>query len=399
MTVPKHQIGIGTAVITPYAKKLVNKVLASGRLSYGPFLKKFEKDFANLHHSKYGVVVNSGTSALQIALHTLKEADGWNEGDEIIVPAITFIASSNVIIQNGFKPVFVDIDPHTYNIDPSKIEARITPKTRAIMPVHLFGLPCDMEPILRLAKKHKLRVIEDSCQTALARAKEKMVGSMGDIACFSTYMAHLITTGVGGMAITNDPTLAERMRSLANHGRDPIYISIDDDADVSNLEDIIKKRFYFSHLGYSYRLTELEGALGVAQLKTIHKEIRQRKRNAALLNKKLSVFKKYIQLPTIPEGFEHSFMIYPIVITDSSLKRAELTNWLEKNKIETRPMFPLLSQPVYQKMFGDILDQYPESKKVDENGFYIGCHPTISTKEINYIASKFEEFFKKKLAK
>src|SRR3989344_2753723 len=204
----KRQIGFGGAIITPFAKRLVNQVLDSGRLSYGSFWRKFEEDFAELSQRKFAISANSGTSALQVTIHALKEIDGWKDGDEILVPAITFIASSNVVLQNNLVPVFVDVDPRMYHIDHKKIEEKITKKTRAIMPVHLFGISCDMEPILMLAKKYKLRIIEDSCEAMGVKHRGHPVGSLGDVACFSTYMAHLVTTGVGGFATTNDPKIA-----------------------------------------------------------------------------------------------------------------------------------------------------------------------------------------------
>ena len=166
---------------------------------------------------------------MQIAIAALKEANHWEDGDEIIVPALTFIATSNTIIQNNLKPVFVDVENGSFNIDPKKIEDKVTNKTRAILPVHLLGLPADMTPIMQIAKRHGFKVIEDSCETMFARYKGKSVGSFGDIGCFSTYVAHYIVTGVGGLNVTNNPKLATIMRSLANHGRDSIYITIDDD--------------------------------------------------------------------------------------------------------------------------------------------------------------------------
>ncbi|MBI2097310.1 MAG: aminotransferase class V-fold PLP-dependent enzyme [Candidatus Sungbacteria bacterium] len=203
----KAQLGVGGNPITPLAggnpitplaRRLVLKVLDSGRVSYGPFLERFEEKFAKLHGRRFAVTANSGTSALQIAVHALKELGGWRDGDEILVPALTFIATPNVILQNQMKPVFADVDPRTYHINPAEIEKRITKKTRAIMPVHLFGVSAEMKPIMAAAKKYKLRVIEDSCQAMGVKHRGQPVGSAGDIACFSTYAAHLITTGVGG---------------------------------------------------------------------------------------------------------------------------------------------------------------------------------------------------------
>ena len=207
-----EQIGVGTLVLTDEEKAAVNRVLESNRLSYGPMSKEFEKGFAEKHDSQFAILVNSGTSALRIAIACLKEVHGWKPGDEIILPALTFVATANVIIDHGFTPVFVDCDSKTYNIDPTKIEEKITSKTKAIIPVHLFGQTADMDPIMKIAKSHDLIVIEDSCETMGVTYNGKKTGSFGDISCFSTYVAHLIVTGVGGFAVTSNPKYAEILR-------------------------------------------------------------------------------------------------------------------------------------------------------------------------------------------
>lgn len=392
------QIGTGGGMVTPYAKKLVNKVLDSGRLSYGPYLKQFEREFARLHDRRFGISVSSGTSALLVSLQALKEREGWKDGDEVIVPALTFIATSNVIIQNGLTPVFVDVLPTTANIDPRKIEEKITSRTRAIMPVHLFGLSAEMDEVMRIAKKHGLRVVEDSCETVGVRYRGKPVGSLGDFACYSTYMAHIVTTGVGGIILTNDPDLAVRARSLVNHGRDAIYISIDDDKGKrgKELEEVIGRRFSFISVGHSYRLTELEGALGVAQLAFLKKNLALRARNAAYLLKALAPYKKQLQLPEWPPYAEHAFMMFPIVVRDPKIDPRKLTAHLEQWNIETRPLFPLVDQPVYKKLFGDILHKYPVAAHLNKNGFFIGCHVELVKKDLEYIAQVFYNFFKKR---
>ncbi|PIR15079.1 MAG: aminotransferase DegT, partial [Elusimicrobia bacterium CG11_big_fil_rev_8_21_14_0_20_64_6] len=263
-----REIGVGGFAVSPLARRYVNEALDSNRLSYGPFHRRFEAAFAAEHDSKHAVFCNSGTSALQIALQALKEKHGWADGDEVIVPSVTFIATSNIVLHNRMVPVFADVDPLTYTLDPAKFEAAITPKPRAVIPVHLLGLPADMDPIIAIARKHGLAVIEDSAETMFACYKGRKVGSLGDIGCFSTYIAHYIVTGVGGLATTSDPDLCVRLRSLMNHGRDSIYLSIDDDkaATGKKLHEIVSKRFQFVSVGHSYRATELEAALGLAQL-------------------------------------------------------------------------------------------------------------------------------------
>ncbi len=196
------------------------EVLDSNRIMAGPMMARFEAEIASLHGCAYGLMCNSGTGALQIALAALKEVHGWEDGDEVLVPALTFVATSNVVLYNNLKPVFVDVDSKYYTLDPAKIEEKITPRTRAIMPVHIGGQPCDMEPILDIARKYNLRMVEDSCETMFVRDRNRPVGSFGDIGCFSTYAAHMITTGVGGLCTTNDPELIVVLKSLMNHGRD-----------------------------------------------------------------------------------------------------------------------------------------------------------------------------------
>lgn len=392
----KKQIGVGGTVITSLHKRYVRQVLDSGRLSYGPFLKTFEAKFAKLHNRRFAVSANSGTSALQVALHALKEIDGWKDGDEILVPAMTFIATSNVVLQNKLKPVFVDIDPRTYHIDPAQIEKHITKRTRAIMPVHLFGVSADMEAIKEIAKRHHLRLIEDSCQTMLVRHRGKPVGSQGDIACYSTYIAHIVTTGVGGIAATNDLKIAIKMRSLVNHGRDNIYIAADDDRGLRGqaLREVMRRRFNFVSVGYSYRLTELEGALGLAELQHIKSNVAVRQKNAEYLLKGLKPYAKYLQLPWWPQHSEHAFMMFPIAVTTKKFNRDQLAYWLEKHNVETRPLYGLLNQPIYRKIFGDIEYRYPVAQWSRKNGFFIGCHPELKRRNLDYIISVFGEFFR-----
>jgi len=390
------QIGVGCLEITDVEKRYVNDILDTGRLSYGPYTKRFEREFAAAHDARFAVMVNSGTSALEMAVACLKEVHGWQDNDEILCPAVTFVASSNVILANNLKPVFVDVDPHTYNIDPAKIEERITPRTRAIVAVHLFGQPAAMDAIQEIARKHNLRIIEDSCETMFARYKGTSVGVMSDIACFSTYVAHILVTGVGGLAMTNNPVLAERLRSLANHGRDNIYISIDDgkEAKGADLKEIISRRFNFIRRGYSYRVTEMEGALGCAQLERHEATIAKRKENGAYFNTHLTKFDRHLQLPATASGADHVFMMYPIVIKESSpVKKADLVQYLEEHNIETRDMLPLINQPFYKELYGDLESQYPVARWINNNGFYIGSHQMLAPKDREYIVSVFQKFF------
>lgn len=393
-----YQLGVGAVNVSEKSKSYVLDVLSTNRLSYGPYSRKFESAMAKAHDCVAAVFMNSGTSALQVAVMALRERYRWQNDDEIICPAITFVASSNVILQANLKPVFVDVHPLYYNIDPTKIEEAITPRTRAIMVVHLFGQPADMDSIMAIAHKHGLRVIEDSCETMFARYNGKSVGSFGDVGCFSTYACHIICTGVGGLAMTHDPEMGVLLRSIANHGRDSIYMSIDDDktGDIEKLGMIMERRFNFIRMGYSYRATEMEAALGLAQIEDIEKNIPVRREFATYLLAKLAVWEKkeYIQLPVTMRNTDHSFMMFPIVVKSKAFKRDELTLFLEENNIETRYMLPLLNQPFYKEMYGeDIEEKFPVAKWINNNGFYIGCHPDLIQEELEYIVEKFEEFF------
>ena len=391
----KFQIGIGNVNISKQAIKNVVDVLTSNRLSYGNYSRQFEDKMAKLHLRKYAVLCNSGTSALEVALAVLKDKYNWHDNDEVLVPSVTFIATSNVVLHNRLKPVFVDVEDDYFGMDVGKIEAKINKKTRAILPAHLFGQSSAMDQIMAIARKYKLKVVEDSCEAMFVNYRGKPVGSMGDISCYSTYATHLITTGVGGLAMTNDDDLAVRIKSYFNHGRDGIYLSIDDDnvKNPSKLFNIVNRRFSFVHLGYSYRLTEMEAALGLAQLTKWKIIINKRQKNASYLTSKLSRFSKYLQLAKIRPGAEHAFMLYPIVIVSDEISREKIIAHLETNGIETRYLMPLLNQPLYIKLFGNLESKYPIAKKLNNNGFIIGCHEDLTKKELEYIVSTFGKFF------
>ncbi len=387
------KVTVGDLRLGDREKQYLNQVIDSNRLSYGPFTERFESLFAELHDCKYSVFCNSGTSALHIALAALKELHGWADGDEVLVPAVTFVATSNVVLHNRLTPVFVDVDPLTYNIDPALIEAKITPRTKAILPVHLMGLPADMGAIDQIARKHDLKVVEDSCETMFADCRGRRVGSWGDIGCFSTYIAHYIVTGVGGLATTNDPDLAIMLKSLMNHGRDSIYLSIDDDdgVDQKKLFEIAAKRFRFVHLGHSFRCTEMEAAIGLAQLERHQEIVTARTAIAAKYIERLSGLDDVLQLPTTPADRDHVFMLFPLVLRDEP-KRA-LVNHLEANGVETRDLLPLINQPVYRKLYGDLEPQYPVARWLNRSGLYIGCHQYVTDDQIDHVADTLYGFF------
>jgi dTDP-4-amino-4,6-dideoxygalactose transaminase len=387
-------IGVGTLNVNVRAKELVLEALNNNRLSYGPMVQSFESEFARLHSCRFGIMSNSGTSALQVALQAMKELHGWEDGDEVILPAVTFVSTVNIVLHNRMQPVVVDVEPTYYELDPDLLETKITPRSRAIIPVHLFGHPADMDAIREVANRYGLKIIEDSCETMLASYNGQRVGSLGEIGCFSTYVAHLLVTGVGGISTTNDPEYAVRLRSLINHGRDSIYIGIDDDKNKSaeELRTIIAKRFNFVSVGHSFRVTEMEAALGLAQIEELDSIIAARRTNARSLMRKLAYLESYMQLPKIRPGSEHSFMMFPIVLPEEP--KGELVNFLEKNGVETRDMLPLTNQPVYQRLLGWREEDYPIAKWINQNGFYIGCHQDLTETDLDYMAELFESFLR-----
>lgn len=377
-----RHIRVGTFNSTPLAKTLVNRVLDSGRLSYGPMSQDFERIFAKMHGCRFGVISNSGTSALLIALEALKEYYGWQDGDEVIVPAITFVATVNTVMQAGLTPVLVDVDSRTYCIAPDLILDAITPKTRAIIPVHAFGQPANMTEIVKIATEFNLRIIEDSCEAMGVYHGIKPVGSFGEVGCFSTYIAHLLVTGVGGMCTTNNPDIAEIMRSLVNHGIDLSELPTGEKYDASWLS----RKFRFVRIGHSFRLTEFEAALGLAQINDLSGIVGVRRYNAAYLNDGLKDLAQ-LQLPIIGQS---ASMMYPIVCKAGG--RNDFAGFLNSKGIETRLMLPLVSQPVYAGRWNPAA--YPVAKWIDRNGLYIGCHQDLEKDELDFVIETVKEFWR-----
>lgn len=383
--------------ISKKAKEYVRLVLDSNRLSYGPFTKKFETSFAKIHERKYAIFTNSGSSALLVSLLALKEHYKWQNTDEVIVPALTFISSANVILQANLTPIFVDVENDYYCIDPKKIEDKITKKTKAIMPVHLFGQSSDMNAILKIAKKYNLKVIEDSCETMFVSYDNKPVGSLGDISVYSTYTAHILVTGVGGIITTNNKKVSEIIKSLIFHGRNNAYLTIDDDntSNSQKLKTMINKRFEFNRIGFSFRLTEMEAALGLAELERKNHTIFVKQRAGQLLNSVFLNFPNHFSIPQVRPKAEHIYMLYPVVIKNSKIKKNNLLLHLEKNGIETRLFFPLLSQPIYKKLFGRRKDKFPTASHLTKNGFLLGANPYFSESDASYLKNVLEDYFKK----
>lgn len=389
MIAATRQLGVGHFAASDQARANVNAVLDSGRLSYGPYTRAFEQEFARLHDVRFAAFCNSGTSALQATLHAMKLQYGWQDGDEVLVPALTFVATVNVVLQNNLTPVLVDVDPEYFEIDPMKAAWACTRRTRAMIPVHVGGCPCDVDRLKwDVAEYKELKILEDSCETMFVGFRGKPVGSWGDASCFSTYVAHLLTTGVGGFACTSDPHLAALVRSLLNHGRDGIYLSMDDDAkEGAALCEVVSKRFKFDHVGYSYRATEMEAALGLAQLETYQTDLNRRAAIAARLT--AGLLGLGLQLPHARPDAEHAWMFYPLVWPDHAA--APLCDFLEEQGVETRPLLPLVTQPVYQKMGLVKKGQFPIADWLSGHAFYVGCHSGLSDADVDYIIETIRE--------
>lgn len=377
---------MGTFQATPRARQLINSVLDSGRISYGPLSREFEQRFAELHGCRYGVLSNSGTSSLLVALQTLKELNGWQTGDEVIVPALTFVATINIVLQAGLRPVLVDCEPDFFGINADLIAKVITQRTRAIIPVHTFGQPCNMSDVSLMADIYRLNIIEDSCEAMAVTHYKKTVGSWGDIGVFSFYAAHLLVTGVGGMSITNNSDYARVMRSYVNHGIDLTELPNGEEYDPTWLA----RKFCFVRIGHSFRITEMESALGLAQLDDLPAIIRKRQENAAYLILGLSLFGEQLQLPAIRPNTEHSWMMFPLICRQEGI-RDNLISHLERNGIGTRLMLPLVNQPCYKGLWKP--DEFPVAKWIDQNGFYIASHQHLTREDLDFIVEKIGEFF------
>lgn len=345
----------------------VVEVLKSGWLSLGPKLKKFEDNFAKYVGTKYACAVSSGTAALHLGVRALD----LNPGDEVITSPFSFVASSNCLIYEGVKPVFVDIEESTFNIDPSKIERAITNKTKAILPVHIFGQSADMEPIMKIAKKYNLKILEDACESLGSIYKDKMTGTMGDIGTYAFYPNKQMTTGEGGMIVTNSKKLYELCASMRNQGRS------------RGDEWLVHER-----LGYNYRMDEMSASLGITQLNKINWMIEEKRKIASWYNRALSSIKG-VEIPPIGPNRTHSYFVYVIRVKN---KRDYLMKSLGKIGIQTKPYLSVIHlQPFMRKMFRFRKGNFPIAEKVAEETLALPIYIGLTIKDIEYISDKIKE--------
>lgn len=352
--------------------KAVTSVLKSGVLGLGPKLGEFETEFAKYIGSKYAVAVNSGTSALHMCVKAL----GIGPGDEVITTPFSFVASSNPIIMEGARPVFVDIEEDTYNIDPEKIENVITSRTKALLIVHLFGRPCNMDKIMKIAKKHNLPVIEDACEAIGAKFKGKKVGTFGTLSVFAFYPNKQMTTGEGGMILTEDKNLYYLLRSLRNQGRN------EDGEWCTHVR-----------LGYNYRLDEMSCALGIEQLKKIPSFLKERKKIALTYIKELKKC-KMLKTMFLHKDYETSWWVFFLQLTDIAVNREYLLNYLNERGISARAYFypPIHLQTFYKEKFGYKKGDFPVAEQVSERGFVIPFFVGLKTDQIKFICGALNNY-------
>jgi len=379
---------------------LITKALDTGRVSNGKYVREFEELFAKLTGTKEAIALSSGTDADALALAVLYDF-GAKRGDEIIVPALSFVATGNAVLQSGFTPVFADIEKETLNINPVLIEKVITKKTRAIMPVHLMGKPAKMDEINKIAKKHKLFVIEDAAEAHGGVYKGKNVGTLGDMAAYSLYLAHIITTIEGGIVTTNREDFAEILRSLRCHGRAcKCKVCI-----VNTSSGYCKKRFkngrdirfIFERVGYSCKMNEIEAAVGIGSLKNYEKIIGKRRDNLLKFIGRLAEFEEYFYTIHEEKGEKIGPHAFPVILKENiPFTRNQFVDYLDKNGIDTRDLFASMpTQCPGFSFLGYKLGDFPGAEYIGENGLHIGVHQDLGDEQIDYFFETVKKFLSK----
>ena len=364
----KRFIPVNTPLLNGNEEKYLLECVRTGWISSeGPFIKQFEEKFAAYIGRKEGIAVANGSGALDIAVQALK----IGLGDEVIMPTFTIISPAQSVVRAGATPILVDSDPKTWNMDITQIEAKITPKTKAIIVVHIYGLPVDMDPILDLCRKHNLYLIEDAAEMHGQTYKGKKCGSFGDISIFSFYPNKHITTGEGGMLMVDETQLAERCRKLRNLAIEPNG-----------------RRFIHHELGWNYRMTNMQAALGLAQLENIEQHIIKKREIGLAYNKGLKGLKGF-QLPLSHTSFaENIYWVYGIVAESEDIAGQTIKNLNEKG-IGTRPFFWCMhEQPVFLNMGLFSNDLHPNAERLARCGFYLPSGLGLEDKDINIIINE-----------
>ncbi len=371
--------------------------LLSTKVTMGPKVVAFEKEFCGAFNFAHGVMNNSGSSANLLAVAALANPaarDGLKPGDEVIVPALCWSTTVWPLIQLGLVPVFVDMDPETLNIDPEQIERAIGPKTRAVMLVHVYGNPCDMDAIVSICNKRNLILIEDCCEALAATYGGKAVGTIGRVGTFSFYFSHHMTTLEGGICVTDDFELAELMRILRAHGW--VRETENRDAYLKQYPDF-DPRFLFVNLGYNLRATELQGAIGSVQLPKLAGFVDARRENTAAWKKDLARFGEFLAFQQeTPKGRSSCFG-FPMTLTDKApFNVRDLMAHLNKARIETRPIIAgnMAAQPGLKLYQHRIVGDLPHSSWIMHNGITFGNHQAVDAKARDYVTGHVESFFK-----
>lgn len=368
----KTIIPVNVPLLSPKVETYVLDCIRSGWISSaGSYINRFEEAFAKFIGVQHAITTNNGTTALHLAIVSLD----IGKGDEVIMPDLTIISCPLSVMYTGASPVFVDIDPVTFTIDPKKIESKITKRTKAIMVVHLYGHPADMDPIMNIAKKYNIAVIEDAAEAhgatylpAGRHGKGKTVGSIGDIGCFSFYANKIVTTGEGGMVVTNNTNIYKKLFLLKDLAHSP------------------KKRFWHEEIGFNYRLTNVSAAIGLAQLESIDKYITKKRWMAKIYEQKLKDI-PYLTLPPHMPWASSVYWMYAITLTpDAPITKDELRKKLLDQGVDTRDFFyPLHTQPICKK-FVKKNERFPVSDFASSHGFYVPSGLAITKEQIKYVA-------------
>jgi perosamine synthetase len=370
-----NPIPVNEPLLDGNEEKYVVECIRTGWISSeGPYVRRFEEQFATRVGRKHGIAVANGSVALDVAITAL----GIGRGDEVILPASTIISCAAPVVRAGAIPVLVDCDPKTWNMDVAAIESRITPRTRAIMAVHIFGLPVDMDPLLALARKHGLKVIEDAAEMIGQTYRGKPCGSFGDLSTFSFYPNKHVTTGEGGMVLADDPALAEKCRSLRNLCFKP------------------EQRFLHDELGWNFRLTNLQAALGVAQLEKLERSVGIKRRMGARYTGLLAGTPG-LQLPVPRTSYaDNIYWVYGVVLDDAvPFDAKEAMARLGKLGIGTRPFFwAMHEQPVFRRMGLFEGERYPAAERVARRGFYIPSGMALSDEQMQRAAAAVKDILR-----
>ncbi|MCL0088329.1 DegT/DnrJ/EryC1/StrS family aminotransferase [Dehalococcoidia bacterium] len=357
----------------------VTSVIKKGMYwAIGPDVREFESRVAEYVGVQYAIAMNSGTSAL----HVILAAHDIGEGDEVIVPSFTFIATANAPLFVGAKPVFAEIDDETYGLDPQDVERKITPKTKAIIPIHFGGSPCHIEELKQVAKKHNLILIEDAAESLGAMVNNKKVASFGDSAILSFCANKVITTGEGGMILTDSTDICEKVKLICNHGR----------AETADYFSSTEQMEYVT-LGYNFRMSTITAALGIAQMEKIDEIIRMRRENASYLSGWLSKIEE-IRTSKVPEGYFHVHQIYTIRVNQEEDTRDRLKEYLTECGIMSRIYFdPVHLTQFYRREFGCREGYLPLTEKVASEVLTLPMYPTLTKEEMDYIGQRIQDFF------